>query len=194
MIGVFGRIEKRKGQDILIQACSDSVADYPDLRLLVVGDYSDDSYKALMKTAVDRLNLVEHVVFTGRRSDVDKLLSLCDVVVMPSRSEAMGRVLLESWAARRPVVGSEVEGIREIVSRSGGGLLYPSESPSALAAAVKTLLDDEALRTQLAARGFDWVREACDPERYAERFLAFIATLGPASRMTASAGGRFAAE
>jgi glycosyltransferase involved in cell wall biosynthesis len=101
-------------------------------------------------------------------------MSLCSLVVMPSRAEALGRVLLEAWAVRRPVIGSDLEGIQEVVTQSGGGLLVPSEHPLALAQSIERLLDDAALRERLGDSGRRWLRQNCDPARYAERFADFL--------------------
>jgi glycosyltransferase involved in cell wall biosynthesis len=174
VVGVFGRIEWRKGQDVLVDACAHVVRRHDTLRLLIVGDCGDQKYGTTLHAAIHRHNLSRHVIFAGRRDDVHRLMSLCSLVVMPSRAEALGRVLLEAWAVRRPVIGSDLEGIQEVVTQSGGGLLVPSEHPLALAQSIERLLDDAALRERLGDSGRRWLRQNCDPARYAERFADFL--------------------
>ena len=120
------------------------------------------------------VNPKDRVIFAGKRDDVCRVISTCTIVVVPSRAEALGRTILEAWAVRRPVIGSDIEGIREIITQSGGGLMFKSESADDLAARIAELLDDSSKRDALAARGQQWLADNCDPARYADRFVEFI--------------------
>jgi glycosyltransferase involved in cell wall biosynthesis len=75
------------------------------------------------------------------------------VLVVPSRREALARVIMEAFAAGVPVVASASGGIPEIVRHEHNGLLVPAEDARALAAAVRRCLDDSALRSRLVTQG-----------------------------------------
>jgi glycosyltransferase involved in cell wall biosynthesis len=82
--------------------------------------------------------------FVGQRDDVAALLRLCAVVVLPSRQEAFGRILIEAMAAGVPVVASAVGGIPEVCVDGVTGLLVPPEDADALAVAIALTLTDQA--------------------------------------------------
>lgn len=98
------------------------------------------------------------VVFAGSRPDTAALLSLADVVVMPSTSEGLPMVLLEALGLARPVVATRAGGIPDVVEHGSTGLLVPPGDASALADAVSALLDDPARARQLARPGPGLVR------------------------------------
>jgi glycosyltransferase involved in cell wall biosynthesis len=96
------------------------------------------------------------VHFAGRRDDVADLLALCAVVVLPSRREAFGRVLVEAMAAGVPVVATAVGGIPEVCTHGVTGLLVPPEDADALAQAITTTLTDQpATKARVAAAAAD---------------------------------------
>jgi glycosyltransferase involved in cell wall biosynthesis len=96
------------------------------------------------------------VCFTGRREDVAELMRLCAVVVLPSRREAFGRVLIEAMATGVPVIATAVGGIPEVCVDGVTGLLVPPEDPDALAVAIAlTLTDQVAAAARVAAAAAD---------------------------------------
>jgi glycosyltransferase involved in cell wall biosynthesis len=119
-------------------------------RATLVGDGPDAPTVA---AAVDTAGLKEVVELAGERSDVPTLLAQADVFVLTSRSEGLPMSLLEAMAAGLPVVASAVGGVPEAVVDGETGLLLPPNDPGALAAALRTLLDDANLRRRLGAAG-----------------------------------------
>jgi glycosyltransferase involved in cell wall biosynthesis len=119
------------------------------------------------------------VCVTGQRDDVPALMRLCSVVVLPSRREAFGRVLIEAMAAGVPVVATAVGGIPEVCVDGVTGLLVPPEDPDALAVAIAlTLTDQAATEARVAAAGAD-VRARFDLVAHAARVQAvYDHTLG----------------
>ena len=112
-------------------------------------------------------------VFTPRRPDLLPVLHLCAALVVPSRQEAFGRVLIEAMAAGVPVVATRVGGIPEVCLDGRTGLLVPPEDPVALASAIlATLTQPEATRARVRAAAKD-VHTRFSLTRHAER----VATL-----------------
>jgi glycosyltransferase involved in cell wall biosynthesis len=100
------------------------------------------------------------------------------VLLLPSRSEGMGRVLVEAFCRGRPVVGSRVGGIVDLVRDGENGLLVPPESPAALADAIERVLADPALAERLAAGAHASIEGwTATPEEYAARLEALVAGL-----------------
>ncbi|MDQ1713751.1 MAG: hypothetical protein QOE45_3201 [Frankiaceae bacterium] len=122
-----GRLSKQKGQDVLLAAWPS--VDVPEARLVLVGDGPLGA--ALTVSAPPR------VMLAGRRDDVADWYAAADVVVVPSRWEGMALTPLEALACGRPVVATDVTGMREVL---GGEGLVPPGDPAALAGAVSAAL------------------------------------------------------
>ncbi|MFC3890521.1 glycosyltransferase [Lentzea rhizosphaerae] len=134
------RLEPQKRHDVLL----DAWALVPgDAELWLAGDGSLRG--ALEARGVDRVR------FLGTRTDVRDLLEAADVTVLTSDWEGMPIALLESLAAGRPVVASDVDGVREVLS-GGGGVLVPRRSPEQTARALRSLLYSPVARSVAASR------------------------------------------
>lgn len=106
------------------------------------------------------LGLQGAVHFLGFRRDIPTVLRAVDIVMHSSRYEGMGRVVCEALACDRPVAGTAVDGVVEvIVSGERGGILAPPRNPERLAAAAVQLLREPHLGKRLAAAGRRWVEE-----------------------------------
>ena len=139
VVGYFGRLERGKGVDVLVDAATRLHAKLPATAFLFVGE------GPLRETLVARAEAAGLLArFAGQRDDVAALLRLCAVVVLPSRQEAFGRILIEAMAAGVPVVASAVGGIPEVCVDGVTGLLVPPEDPDALAVAIALTLTDQA--------------------------------------------------
>ena len=137
-----GNLIKRKNVESLIEAKKLSNADY---YLVIVGD--GPLFKDLNKKVRDEN--IEDVIFTGSRSDVENIIPSCDVLVLPSFSESFGLVLIEALACGKPVIGSNVGGISEIINRDVGLLVNPNDAKS-ISNAIDKVIKDDNLRTILS--------------------------------------------
>jgi glycosyltransferase involved in cell wall biosynthesis len=161
VIGYFGRLERGKGVDVLLDAAVRVTAKAPAAFLFVGEGPLRDALVA--RAAAEGLA----ARFVGRRDDVPDLLALCAVVVLPSRQEAFGRVLVEAMAAAVPVVATAVGGIPEVCTDGVTGLLVPPEDADALAQAViATLGDPVATAARVATAAAD-VRARFDLQAHA---------------------------
>ena len=169
-VGALTRWHGYKGVDVLLRAFQLASRRREELRLLVVGG---GSLLEAYRRQADELGLSGRVVFTGFvESDVLPLYyGACDFLVLPSRdrSEGFGLVLLEAMSSGRPVIGSRVGGLVDVVQAGGTGLLVEPNEPEVLADAVLALCDDETrARMAAAARPFaelyDWASIAARVE------------------------------
>lgn len=119
-------------------------------RLLFVGEGPELS-KVMQR--VKELGLSERVIFCGKQDDVAEIISLADVMLLPSEKESFGLVALEAMACGVPTVGSIAGGIPELVTDGETGYLAPIGDTESMAAAVLRLLNDDAL--------YQRVSEAC---------------------------------
>jgi glycosyltransferase involved in cell wall biosynthesis len=138
-VGAIGHLSPVKGHADLLEAAARIVARHPRTRFLLVGD---GPLRAELEAHARRLGLRERVVFAGVREDVARILALLDVVVLPSHTEGLSNVLLESMAMARPVVATAVGGNPDVLRDGVSGRLVPARDPEALAAAVLELVLD----------------------------------------------------
>jgi glycosyltransferase involved in cell wall biosynthesis len=114
--------------------------------LLLVGD---GPARRSTEALVRRDGLTARVHFLGERSDVPSCLRAADLFVFPSYTEGLPNALLEAMAAGLAVVTTDIPGCRDLITHEREGLLVPSGSPSAFAAAITRLLEDPALGQRL---------------------------------------------
>jgi glycosyltransferase involved in cell wall biosynthesis len=149
---LVGRLSPEKGQATLLRAAPAVLQKVPGTRFILLGADLDHEGRHLRLLA--RTLAVEGAVeFREWLGDPRAVFQEADVVVLPSRSEGFGRVLVEAACLGKPVVASRVGGIPEVVVDGVTGLLVPPENPAALAEAVVTLLRDPAIRARLGAAG-----------------------------------------
>ncbi len=135
-----GNVIKRKNVDSLLEAKKLAKSDY---NLVVVGD------GPLLKQLKQKADNISDVYFTGARGDVENIIPGAGVLVLPSFSESFGLVLIEALACGKPVIGSNVGGIKEIITPEVGLLINPDDSKTIAEAIDKMILDDE-FRNNLA--------------------------------------------
>ena len=138
-----GNLIKRKNVASLIKAKKIANSDY---YLVIVGDGPLESN---LKKQVEEEN-VSDVIFTGARDDVEKIIPSADLLVLPPFSESFGLVLIEALACGKPVIGSNVGGITEIITDDVGLLVDPNDV-SSISEAIDKLVNDEELRQKLSS-------------------------------------------
>jgi glycosyltransferase involved in cell wall biosynthesis len=155
-IGLFGRIVEWKGIRDFILAMKKIVDQDRESLGVIVGDASDgdQAYYDEMVQLAGSLQLSEHIVFTGFRRDVPRLIEAMDVVVHASqRPEPFGRVLLEAMAMGKPLVATRGGGPLEIVQEGVTGFLVELANPDEMSRAILTLLTDRELAGEFGKRG-----------------------------------------
>jgi len=147
IVVIVARLSGLKGHGTLLQSLRILRDAGVDLLVLVAGD---GPLRGELEQQATALSLDERTVrFLGARPDVDDLLCASDFFVLPSDSEGLPLSVLEAMAHGVPIVASDVGGIPEIIDHDIHGLLVPPGDPNALAAAIRRLVDDPALRRRL---------------------------------------------
>jgi glycosyltransferase involved in cell wall biosynthesis len=163
-----GVLELYKGVDVLAEAWPRVAARVPGAELRIVG-------KGPRADLVRGLgSWVEELPTDAVAAELDRATCL----VLPSRREGMGRVVVEALCRGRPVVGTRDGGIQDLVRDGENGLLVPPDDPGALADALVRVLSDRGLAERLAARARPSAEEwLATPEEYAQRLRALVASL-----------------
>ncbi|GHG56655.1 glycosyl transferase [Flavimobilis marinus] len=184
LLVLVARLSPRKGVDVALEAVARLVAEGRDVRLTVCGtafagyEWFEDELRARAAQA----DLAGRLTFAGYVHPTWRALADSDVVLVPSRAEPFGNTAVEAMRARRPVVASRVQGLREIVEHGRTGLLVTPGSADELAAAVRSLLDDPALGGRLAAAGEAAARTRFAPERYRAEIRSAVAEVARSRR------------
>jgi glycosyltransferase involved in cell wall biosynthesis len=173
------RFGEKKGLDTLIEACALLRNQGLSFHLRLCGD--GPLHEALAGQ-IARLRLVDHVTLGGliSQKEVAKQMEACHLFVMPCRRDRTGNmdgiptVFIEAMATGRPVISCPISGIPELVRDGKTGLLVPPDDPAALAAAVRRLADDDALRRRLGRQGRAFVELQHDQRRNAGRLLEIM--------------------
>ena len=156
-VGIAGRLQRWKGQDVVIRAAASLIRGRPQARLFVIGGALfglDADYEAELKRLAAALGIAGRVVFTGHREDVGDCLAALDVVVHASvHPEPFGLALVEAMAAGTALVAADGGAAREIVAHDSDGLLVPPGDHEALAVALLDLCDHPVRRAELADAG-----------------------------------------
>lgn len=139
-----------KGHADLIYALPKVLEKWSNARLFLVGE--DRGIQADLERLAFSLGVSDRVHFLGQRNDVPLLLMAMDLYVMASHEEGSSNALLEAMAAGLPIVATDVGGNREALDDGLAGMLVPPHDPGALSCAIEKLLDDEVLRSQVAAK------------------------------------------
>ncbi|HOV01705.1 MAG TPA: glycosyltransferase family 4 protein, partial [Dermatophilaceae bacterium] len=152
VIVAVGRLERNKGFDLLVQALPSIRAQVPAARLRLGGAGSQE---AALAAQAEGLGLASVVTLLGQLtpSQVAAELAAADVVVVPSRQEAFGIVLLEAWRAGTALVAPNHGGPAEVVRDGTDGLLVDPTDGPALATAIVRVLNDPGYAERLAAAG-----------------------------------------
>ncbi len=146
-----GRLVPLKGFDILINAFAKLVPNFPQARLIILGE---GPQRPQLEALIANLGLQQLVQMPGNIPDPNVYYAKATALVSASRWEGFGNVLVEAMACATPVIASDCPvGPRRILKNGEAGLLVSPEDPDALAQAMSQLLNNPELAQDLAARG-----------------------------------------
>ena len=173
IIMTVGRLDERKGHDMVIRAMTQLTKRFPDVVYMIVGKGREEQR---LKNLADNLKLQDHVIFTGFVADesLPDYYNLCDVFVLPNREteshdqlkgdyEGFGVVFLEASACGKPVIAGKSGGSCEAVVDGITGLMVDPRSEDDIAHAIERILEDKSFAGRLGITGrnraekeFDW--------------------------------------
>ena len=148
VIGTVARLHRQKGIPYLLEAARLLLKQIPGLQFLIIGG---GPWKDRLLEQKNRLGLEKSVHFLGERKDIPQLLSLFDVVALPSLWEGLPYSLLEAGSSGKPIVATDVDGVKEIITDGKTGILVPPKNPEKLAEALLQLIKNKDLANRLGA-------------------------------------------
>lgn len=167
VIGTMANLRRQKNHKNLLSAFALMRQQLPNLKLLLAGE---GECRGELEEQTRNLGIDDGVTFLGHRTDAEELMAVLDIYCLPSFYEGMPLSIMEAWAAGRPVVATDVLGIREIVNHEVNGILVPGDNPEALATALVRVITDHSLRTLLAEKGRTLAHEECTIEQMIKKY------------------------
>jgi glycosyltransferase involved in cell wall biosynthesis len=150
-----GRLTKEKGVHILIRAMKSVLQRIPDARLVVVGDTDNKSYRCELEKTVEVLGMRDSVTFLGWVSNdqIAERYQQSWVLVVPSIwEEGLGMVMVEAGLMQRPVIASDLGGIKDFIQDGVNGLLVVPGDIDALAHSIVRILENQVYAHEMGKR------------------------------------------
>lgn len=172
LVGTAGRLFPEKDCAVLVRAVHLASESLPEIQLVLVGDGPE---RGDLERLARSLGMADRVHFLGWRDDVAAILPQLDVFALSSRHEGLPLVILEAMASARPIVTTPVGDLPRVAPEAEAALFYPIGDPAALAAHLRELARDPALRARLGAGGASRVRRFYSHDGMVERYLGAYA-------------------
>ncbi|BAJ50133.1 glycosyl transferases group 1 [Candidatus Caldarchaeum subterraneum] len=160
------RLDKVKDIETLLHAIED-IEPMNRPKLLIAGD---GPLRETLTEIVKTKKLQDNVIFLGHRTDVEKLMAKASIFILPSIYEPFGMAAAEALAAGKPVIASNIGGLREIVDHGVNGLLFTPKNHHELAQHITKLLQDKKLWTTFSQNARE-KSAIYKPENIAKRYL-----------------------
>jgi glycosyltransferase involved in cell wall biosynthesis len=179
----LSRLHEKKGLDVLLRA----LGELPQCVAWLAGD---GPLAAHLHALAAALGVADRVRWLGWRTDRGALLRAADVCVLPSRWEPFGTVMLEAWAAATPLVAAASQGPSALIRDGDNGLLTPVDDAGALAAAIRRLIGDPALKARLIRHGLADYQKGYTRQAVTRRMIALYEAIIREHRVSAAVSMR----
>jgi glycosyltransferase involved in cell wall biosynthesis len=176
LIAGIGRMVWQKGFDCMIHAMPDVLRAHPRAILLMIGD---GPLRSSLEAQTREMHLTDKVVFTGFRSDVREILAGIDVLAVPSLLEGFPMVTLEAMAMEKPIVATDIDGMREQFIDEVSGLLVPPGDPKPLALTINRLLNDKLFAAKIGSNARERTMSEFPIEKTVSKTLEVYRSLLP---------------
>ncbi len=168
-----GHMRLRKGPQVLLDAAPEILKAFPDAVFLLVGP--DFGLGARLAQRADELGVRDNFRILGEKpeSELPFFFAACDIFVFPSCTpiECLGLTTVKAMACGKPAVGSNINGVPEVIIDQSTGFLVEPNNPAALAEKVILLLKDESLRRRMGAAGRERALLQFDREKLARELV-----------------------
>jgi glycosyltransferase involved in cell wall biosynthesis len=164
-----------KGIHVLIESMKLVVKRHKNQKLLIAGE---GDYKDELERLLKRYELEDNVTFLGHLDQraLKGYMDRCLTLILPSLSEGLGRVIVEAFACGKPVIGTNVGGIPDLIKDSENGFLVPPNDVEAIREKINYLIDNPRIAREMGERGRRFVQERFSTEIYALNFRKMVQT------------------
>lgn len=172
VVASAGKLHHGKGIFELLQAAEVASKKHPNIKVMYIGDGPEQDQ---LKDMIDKLGMEDRVIMAGFRTDIERLYSAIDIFVLPSKLyESFGMVLIEAMAAGKPVIGTAVGGIPEIISNGQNGILVAPGEHLPLAEAIDALVSRPDMAEEFVAESNIRLNENFTAEASSKKFVKLM--------------------
>jgi len=168
---MLSRLLKDKGIYEFVEAARRVREEYPGSEFLLLGRRDERNPSVVSKEDLEKWQSEGVVEWLGEVEDVRPIMAMADVVVLPSYREGVPRSLLEAAAMGKPSITTDAVGCRDAVEHGHTGLLVPVKDSTALADAMKDMIDNPAMRLQMGREGRQRVEREFDEKIVVKKIL-----------------------
>jgi glycosyltransferase involved in cell wall biosynthesis len=174
IVGTIAILRRKKGHHILLDAIPLILQKIPEAVFVFAGD---GPQRQNITNKIKNSGLSDRVFLLGLRKDIPNILKSIDVFVLPTLQEALGTSFIEAMAMGRPVIGTDVGGVSEVIKDGLNGYLAEPNNPHALADAVIRMLRDKEKAKIMGMEGRKIVEQNYTVEKMCEKMYALYASL-----------------
>lgn len=175
VIGTAGRLSPEKGHRYLVESMAIILEKWKDVFLLILGD---GVLRTKLVRQARRLGLKGHIAFPGFCDHLYPVLTQMDIFMLPSTTEGLSNIILEAFAASKPVVATAVGGNPELVRHMETGILVPPGSPGRIADAIDFLMSNPCKARALARAGRELLDDDFSLEKQTQKICNMYHQLG----------------
>ncbi len=162
---LLSRIEDAKGQKDAILAMKELISKGRDVELVLLGS-SNSGYLEELKGLVRDYGLEEYITFLGFKENPYPIVNKADIVLLCSRNEAFGRIVIEAMLLKKPVIGTNSGGVPELLREHYNGLLYDPGDHCQLADRIEFFIDHRDKVAVYGENGYLFVKENFTEDKY----------------------------
>ena len=174
LLGVPGTLRPMKGHPFFFKSFQRIADQYNTLTVAVTGGMNSTYARDLMALTKE-LGVDNKITFMGFVKDMATFYRACDVVCIPSKAEPFGRIVIEAFASKVPVIATAVGGIREIVTHGETGLLINYGNEQAFAEQIVMLLNNEQTKNELSENAYKKAVAEYHESVYKHRICTIVA-------------------
>ncbi len=170
-----GGLYRLKGVQFLIEAFKNLHEDFPEYKLVIVGD---GPHKQELENLAKKLKKKdsEAIEFTGRKElfEVKDVMKSCTVFVLPSLSEGLGRVLIEAAMLGKPIIGSNTDGIPDLIKDGVNGYLFEPGNVKELEQKIRKIIGKEEQAKKMGNSGKEYMAKTFSTEKYFNSLIKMV--------------------
>jgi glycosyltransferase involved in cell wall biosynthesis len=159
-----------KGADVLVKAFLALAAEFPEVRLKILGYYPDRAELEALTEGSPQIEILK----ARPNAEAIEIIRKATIMVQPSRCEGLSRTLIEGMAAGLPLIGSDVGGIPTLVHDGENGFLVPPGDHEALGVRLRQLLLDGRLRRRMGEAGYERAHSELNEDSYVREFARMV--------------------
>lgn len=180
-IGIFGRVRRQKGVDLIVHAAIPLLKKHPDFTIIICGETTpaNKDFQEKLQTEIDVAGLSNRFLFLGKQafSDLPKLFRAMTIVTALSRNEGFGLTVLEAMASGVAVLASEAGAWKDIIREDAEGYLVPCDDLAATQRKLDLMMSDPAKLQEMGRHGRKRIEQHYTLEGEAENLTQFLSSL-----------------